>query len=155
MCDNPEVSMLDQIERDLRAARMRRDQTALGALGLLKSEIVSASKAKGRTGGVDDALVVRVAQSEVKRREEAREAYAAAGRPELAAKESAEAELLRAYVPAPLADSELEAEVRAVIAEVQPAGPGAFGAVMKVAAQRLQGRADGGRIAEAVRRLLG
>ena len=154
MCDNPEVSMLDQIEDDLRAARLRRDQVALAALGMLKSEIVVASKAKGWTGGVDDALVVRVARSELKRREEAREAFAAAGRAELAEKEALEAEVLRRYVPAAMSDAELEAEVRAILTEVSPEGPGGFGAVMKVAAARLAGRAVGARIAQEVRRLL-
>jgi uncharacterized protein len=63
--------------------------------------------------------------------------------------------VLRAYLPAAIGDDELERELRAVIDEVRPQGPRDFGAVMKAANARLGGRAEGGRIAAAARRLIG
>jgi uncharacterized protein YqeY len=63
--------------------------------------------------------------------------------------------VLQRYVPAGLSDADVEAEVRAVIAEVKPEGPKGFGAVMKAASARLAGRAEGAQIAAAARRLLG
>jgi uncharacterized protein YqeY len=152
--ENPPVSFLDQIEADLRSARLRRDDIALAALGLLKTELVSASKEKGRDGEVDDALALRVTRSEVKRREEAAEAFRAAGRGDRADREAAEAAVLTAYLPEPIDDAALEVELRRVIDEVRPAGPQGFGAVMKAATERLRGRADGSRVAQQVRRLL-
>ena len=59
-----------------------------------------------------------------------------------------------AYLPAGLSDEQVEAEVGAVIAELKPEGPKAFGAVMKEASARLAGRAEGGQIAAAARKLL-
>ena len=147
------MSLLERIERDLVTARKERDDVRLSTLGLLKSEVVRASKEPG-AGAVGDEMVLRVLRKEVKRREEAAQVYGSAGRPDSARREEAEAEVLRAYLPAELADEDLEREVRAAIDEVRPQGPRDFGAVMKAASARLAGRAEGGRIAAVARRLL-
>jgi uncharacterized protein len=147
------MGMLEQIDRDMARARLQRDETALNTLGLLKSEIVRATKEPG-AGAADDELVIRVVRKEVKRREEAAQVYTSAGRADAASREEAEAEVLRGYLPAQMGDEELESEVRAVIDEVKPQGPRDFGAVMKAASARLAGRAEGGRIAAVARRLL-
>ena len=136
-------------------ARMRRDDVALNTLALLKSELVRASKEGGSAGKIDDDLVTRVARKEVKRREEAIDVYRKAGREESARREEAEMSVLRGFLPAAMSDQELEAEVRAAIAEVKPDGPKGFGLVMKAATARLAGRADGNQVAAVARRLLG
>ncbi len=134
---------------------MQRDDLALGTLSLLKSELVRASKEGSAPGTIDDDMVVRVARKEVKRREEAIAVYRKAGREEAARREEAEMELLRRFLPASMSEQEIEAEVRAVIAEVKPDGPKGFGLVMKAATARLAGRAEGTQIAGVARRLLG
>ena len=136
-------------------ARMRRDDVALGTLSLLKSELVRASKEGSAAGRIDDELVQRVARKEVKRREEAIGVYRKAGREDSARREEAELALLRGFLPASLSEQEIEAEVRAVIADVKPDGPKGFGPVMKAATTRLAGRADGNQVAAVARRLLG
>src|SRR5690349_21258556 len=141
LCDNPPVGLYDRLEGDLIEARKRRDELALSTLGLLKSEVVKATKEPGASPEIDDQLVLRVLRKEVKRREEAAQAYAGAGRSESAGRESREAEILRGYLPAGLTPEQLEAEVRRVIADVQPSGPGGFEQVMKEASRRLAGRA--------------
>jgi uncharacterized protein YqeY len=143
------------METELVEARKRRDDLSLNTLGLLKSELVKASKEPGVGGIVDDDLLVRVARREVKRREEAAAGFRSGGREESALREEAEAEVLRGYLPASLSAEELDAELQAVIDELQPSGPQAFGTVMKAATTRLAGRAQGGEIAAAARRLLG
>lgn len=137
------------------SSRIKRDDVALSTLSLLKSELVRASKDGGSGGKIDDDMVVRVARKEVKRREEAIDIYRKAGREDAARREEAEMLVLRRYLPAALSEQEVEAEVRAVIAEVKPDGPKGFGAVMKAATARLAGRADGNQIAAVARRLLG
>jgi uncharacterized protein YqeY len=127
----------------------------LNTLSLLKSEVVRATKEAGAGGSIDDALVERVVRKEVKRRQDAIEAYRKGGREEAARREEAEMALLRGYLPAAMSDEQVETEVRAVIAELKPDGPKAFGAVMKAATARLAGRADGAQVAAAARRLLG
>jgi uncharacterized protein YqeY len=149
------VALYDRIQIEMVNARKQRDDVALDTLSLLKSELVRASKEGSAAGRIDDELVVRVARKEVKRREEAIELYRKAGRDDSARREEAEMTVLRGFLPATMSDQDIEAEVRAVIADVKPDGPKGFGLVMKEASARLAGRAEGNRIAAAARRLLG
>ena len=148
------MALYDRIQSDLVQARRSRDELGLSTLSLLKSELVKASKETG-AGELNDELVQRVARREVKKREEAIEVYRRAGREESAAREEAEMAVLRGYLPAAMSTDDVEAEVQAVIDELKPEGPKAFGAVMKAATARLAGRAEGSQIAAAARKLLG
>ena len=148
------VALYDRIQTDMVEARRRRDEVGLATLSLLKSELVRASK-DGSGAQINDDLVVRVARKEVKRREEAIDVYRKVGREDSARREEAEMAILRSYLPAAMSETELEAEIRAVIDEVKPEGPKGFGAVMKAATARLAGRADGTQVAAVTRRLLG
>ena len=150
-----QVALYDRIQSEMVSARMRRDEVGMDTLSLLKSELVRASKDGAAGGAIDDDLVLRVARKEVKRREEAIEVYRKAGREDAARREAAEMQVLRGFLPAAMSEQDIEAEVRAVIAEVKPEGPKGFGAVMKAATARLAGRADGNQIAAVARRLLG
>ncbi|HYY99977.1 MAG TPA: GatB/YqeY domain-containing protein [Candidatus Binatia bacterium] len=148
------MSLLERIDDDLTEARRRHDDVALRALGLLKSEVVRAGKEPGAGGASDDEAVLRVLRREVKRREEAAEAFTSGGRTEAAEREEAEGAILRAYLPAQLDDEQIEREVQTVIEELGASSPKDMGAVMKAATARLQGAAEPGRIAGVARRLL-
>jgi hypothetical protein len=149
------MTLYDRVQSEMVDARKQRDEIALSTLSLLKSELVKASKEGAAGGKIDDDLVVRAARKEVKRREEAIDVYRKAGREDSARREQAEMEVLRRFLPAAMSEQEIEAEVRAVIAEVKPDGPKGFGAVMKAATARMAGRADGAQVAAVTRRLLG
>ncbi len=149
------MALYERLQAELIDARRRRDDVALGTLSLLKSELVKASKETVAAGTLDDDLVVRIARKEVKRREEAIEAYRKAGREESARREEAEMALLRGYLPAAMSAEQVEAEVKAIIDELKPEGPKAFGAVMKAATARLASKAEGAQVAAAARKLLG
>lgn len=148
------VALYDRLQTELVDARRRRDELTLNTLSLLKSEVVRATKEMDASGSIDDALVERVARKEVKRRQDAIEAYRKGGREEAALREEAEMAILRTYLPQGMSDEQVEAEVRAVINELKPDGPKAFGAVMKAATARLAGRAEGAQVAAAARKLL-
>src|SRR5260370_32101874 len=94
------------------------------------------------------------AGKEVKRRQDASDAYREGGREEAAKREEAEMAILRSYLPAGMTAEQVEAEVQAVISELKPSGPNAFGVVMKAATARLAGRAAGAQVAAAARKLL-
>jgi uncharacterized protein YqeY len=140
------VALYDRLQTELVEARRRRDELALNTLSLLKSEVAS--------GSIDDGLVERVVRKEVKRRLDAIDAYRKGGREEAARREEAEMAILRTYLPPAMTSEQVEAEVRAVIDELKPEGPNAFGAVMKAATARLAGRAEGAQVATAARKLL-
>src|SRR5690348_2012750 len=149
------VALYDRVQTEMIDARRKRDDVALDTLSLLKSELVRASKEGSAGGRIDDDLVVRIARKEVKRREEAIDLYRKAGCEDSARREEAELAVLREFLPPTMSEQEIEAEVRAVIADVKPDGPKGFGLVMKAATARLAGRADGNQIAAVARRLLG
>jgi uncharacterized protein YqeY len=148
------MALYDRLQSELVEARRRRDELTLNTLSLLKSEVVRATKETGASGSIDDALVERIARKEVKRRQDAIDAYRKGGREDAARREEAEMALLRAYLPAGMSSEQVEAEVRVVIDELKPDGPNAFGAVMKAATARLAGRAEGPQVAAAARKLL-
>jgi uncharacterized protein YqeY len=90
----------------------------------------------------------------MKKRQDSIESFDKGGRPELAARERSEAEILAAYLPKPLAPDELDALVKQVIAETGAASKAQMGAVMKLATERAAGRADGRALSAAVGRIL-
>src|SRR5438270_13202957 len=119
------------IEDGLTDARRRSDQVALASLGLLKTEVVNASKESGFTGDITDDLVISVARKELKRRQESADAYSAAGRIDAAERELAAAAAVRPFLPAQLSADELELELRVIIDGLNPEGAAGFGRVMK------------------------
>ena len=120
------------------------------ALTALKTESVSGDEARELT----DAEVITVLGREAQKRREAATAYDDAARPELAARERAELVVLDGYLPSQLSDEELNVLVVAAVAETGADSPKAMGAVMKVLTPQIAGRADGGRVAAAVKAAL-
>ena len=149
----------DQLRADLTTAMKARDELVKATLRMTLTAIGNAEVAGTEARTLDDAEVLKVIAKEARKRAESAEAFAAAGRAELAARERAEGELLARYLPTPLTDDELAAIARAAVDETaaelgaQP-GPRQMGQVMKKATAAAQGRAEGGRIAGAVKALL-
>jgi hypothetical protein len=134
----------------IRARDEVRSSTLRMALTAIKNEAVSGDEARE----LSDADVITVLGREAKKRREAATAYDDAVRPELAARERAELEVLVEYLPAQLTDEELATLVAQAIAETGADSPKAMGAVMKVLTPRIAGRADGGRVSTAVKSAL-
>ncbi len=147
------MSLLDQINADLKAAMLARDAPRLSTVRLLKSAIGYAQIEK-KTDSLSDAEVIVIVQKEVKKRRDAIEQYEKGGRPELAAREKEEIPVLESFLPQPFAPDELEQLVRAVIQETGAASKKEMGAVIKAVQARAAGRADGKTISAVVGKLL-
>jgi uncharacterized protein YqeY len=148
-----------RLRADLTAAMKARDELVKATLRMTLTAIGNAEVAGTEARELDDAEVLKVIAKEAKKREESAEAFAAAGRDELAAQERAEGEVLSRYLPEQLADEELAAIARQAVADVeaetgQAPGPRQMGQVMKKATAAAAGRADGKRVAAAVKELL-
>jgi uncharacterized protein YqeY len=141
------VSILDDVRTDMTVAMKSSDRERAGALRLVLSELQKAAKE-----GDDDELAVL--RRERKRRLDAAEQFRAGGRPELADKEEAEAELIQGYLPAELDDAELDRIVAAAITETGASEAKDMGQVMKAAMAKVAGRADGKRVSGRVREAL-
>jgi uncharacterized protein YqeY len=141
------VSLLERVRQDTTAALKSGDRERANALRLVTNELQKAHK--DAAGSETDE--VAVLQRERKRRLEAADAYREAGRDDLAASESREAELIEHYMPAQLSDDELHAIVGDVVAETGAASPKEMGRVMSMVMPRVQGRADGKRVSAVVK----
>ena len=141
--------MIERLQADLRAARLARDSTRVGALGMLLASLQGAAKEAGGTLSDQDAHAVL--RRERKRRAEAAASYREGGREEQAAAEEAESALIDSYLPAELDATELDALVEAAIAETGAASVRDQGAVIKLVMARSGGRADGRAVSALVR----
>ncbi|GIH70381.1 GatB/YqeY domain-containing protein [Sphaerimonospora thailandensis] len=144
-------ALKDKLKGDLTASMKARDEVRLRtirmALAAINMEEVSGKEARE----LSDDEVIKVLTREAKKRREAAEAFADAGRAEKAQAELDEQAVLEDYLPAQLSDEELDRLVEEAIAESGAAGPKAMGQVMKVLTPKVAGRAEGGRVAQAVR----
>jgi uncharacterized protein YqeY len=141
------VTIAEQIKTDVGAAMKAGEKDRVGALRLVLSELQKAAK----DGGADEEAILR---RERKRRRDAEEQFRAAGRDELASKEAFEASVIDGYLPAELADEELDALVQEAIAATGASSPRDMGKAIGHVKAAAQGRADGARIAARVKAAL-
>jgi uncharacterized protein len=144
----------ERLRADLTASIRARDEARTRTLRMALTEISKEEVAGMAARDLDDAEVERLLAREAKRRREAAQAFADAGRSDQASAELAEGDILAGYLPAQLADDELAALVREAVADVGAAGPAAMGQIMKVVTPKVAGRAEGARVAAEVRRQL-
>ena len=141
------MSLLDQIQDDVKGAMKAGERDRVHALRLIVNELQKAAK----ENGADE---VEVLQRERKRRLEAAEAYRDGGRAELAESEEREAEIIGSYMPEPISDDELSAIVGDAIAQSGASSPAEMGKVMALVMPQVKGRADGKRVSTAVKEKL-
>ena len=151
-------ALKERLRADLVTAMKARDDAAKSNVRMALAAIANEEVAGKQARELGDDEEIRVVTREVNKRKDAAQAYADGGRPELAAKESAEAEFLSAYLPEQLGDDEIRSIVDARIAELSSAGEKPtmkqMGQVMKAVTAEVAGRADGRRVSEIVRAAL-
>ena len=147
----------DRLRSDLTGAMKARDEVRSSTLRMVLTAITNAEVAGKQARELSDDEVVGVLSSEAKKRREAAEAFADAGRAESAEKERAEAAVIAEYLPAQLSAEEVSALVAEAIESTGAKADGmkAMGRVMGVLQPQVRGRADGGAVAAEVRRQLG
>jgi uncharacterized protein len=141
------MSIAERVKDDMVGAMKAGEKDRVGALRLLLSELQKAAKE-----GSDDELAVL--RRERKRRIEAEQAFRDGGRVQLADSEAAEAQIISAYLPAELDDSQLAEIVANAVAQTGAQSPKDLGRVMSVVMAEVAGRADGKRVSEQVRAAL-
>jgi uncharacterized protein len=149
-------ALKDRLRADLTASMKARDEVRSSTLRMVLTAITNAEVAGKQARELSDEEVLSVLATEAKKRREAAAAFDAAHRPELAAKERAEAAILGEYLPEPLTSGQIRDLVASTIADlgVGPDGMRAMGRVMGALGPQIQGRADGGAVAAEVRRQL-
>ncbi|EYS97809.1 glutamyl-tRNA amidotransferase [Cupriavidus sp. SK-4] len=134
------MSLKARISEDMKTAMRARETERLGTIRLLLAAIKQ--REVDERVELDDTAVLAVVEKLIKQRKDSISQFQQAGRNDLADKESAEVEVLKAYMPAALSDEEVAAEVQQAVAATGAAGPQDMGKVMGVLKGKLAGRAD-------------
>jgi uncharacterized protein YqeY len=146
------MTLITDIEQDLKEARLAREDARRDALSLLLAALRSAEKDLQRPLSEDEGL--QVLQRERKKRVEAIEAYRSAGREAQAEAEELELDVIEDYMPEQLSEDEIEEIVDDVIAEVGATSLRDLGRVMADVMPRVSGRADGSVVSQVTREKL-
>ncbi|NPA42595.1 MAG: GatB/YqeY domain-containing protein [Chlorobi bacterium] len=147
------MSLEQQVMQALKKAMKEKNKVKLDALRAIKSAILL-EKTKDGKQELEPEAEMRLLQKLVKQRKESAEIYEAQNRPDLAAEERAQMEVIASFLPEPLSEAEIEARVRKIIEETGASGMRDMGKVMGVAVKAMAGRADGKTVSQVVKRLL-
>ena len=146
--------LFEQISKDIVQAMKAKDKVRLMALRNAKKYFLEALTAPGADTELSDEQALKILSKLVKQGKDTAQLYVEQNRPDLAEEEMGQVLALEAYLPKALTPEELEAELRAIIAEVGATSAKEMGKVMGVASKRLAGRADGKDISAKVKELL-
>lgn len=148
------ANLFEQVSSDIRTAMKARDKVRLEALRNIKKYFIEAKTALGANDTLEDAAALKILQKLAKQGEESADTYAKAKRQDLADAELAQVAVIKEYLPKPLSEEEITAQVKAIIAQTGAQGMKDMGKVMGQATKQMAGKADGKVISTIVRQLL-
>jgi uncharacterized protein YqeY len=148
------MGLKERLRDDLTEAIRSRDAITSGTIRMVLTAITNEEVSGKSARELSQAEVITVLSREAKKRREAAEAFDAGARPEKAATERAEGDVIAKYLPAQLGEDELARMVRDAIAETGASGPSGMGLVMKALAPKIAGRADGASVSAVVKNAL-
>jgi uncharacterized protein YqeY len=146
------MRLKDRITEDMKSAMRARDAERLSAIRMLLAAIKQ--REIDERIEADDALVLSLVEKLIKQRKDSIDQFEAGGRADLVARETAEVNVLAAYLPRQMSETEVGAAIEAAIAESGAAGASAMGRVMALLKPRLAGKADMGLVSAMVRKRL-
>jgi len=146
------MGFLDTINADIKSAMLAREKEKLAALRDIKAKLLL--EATSGNGDVSEETAMKIVMKLHKQRVETYDLYIKEGREDLAADEKFQAEVIEAYLPTMMTESEIATEVEAAIAITGASGPQDMGKVMGILSSKLAGKADGKMIADAVKSAL-
>jgi uncharacterized protein YqeY len=147
------MSLQEQLKEDMKIAMRDKDVVARDTIRFLNSAIKQIEVDEKRA--LDDNDVIKLIQKAIKQRNESIEQFKLASRDDLVEAETAQLKVLEKYLPKQLSDEELEAKIKYIISATGATSIKDMGKIMGVASKDLAGIADGKRINEAVKKILG
>ncbi|EJX11167.1 YqeY family protein [gut metagenome] len=148
------MELFDVISNDIKEAMKAKDKVKLEALRNVKKCFLEAKTAPGANDTLTDDAALKIMQKLVKQGKDSAALYQEQGRTDLAEAELAQVAAIEAYLPKQMSAEELEAALKAIIAQVGAEGPKDMGKVMGVATKQLAGKAEGRAISAKVKELL-
>ena len=148
------MGIKEQLQSDLTEAIRSRNEILLGTIRMVLTSIRNEEVSGKEERTLEDAEIITVLTREAKKRREAAEAFADAGRADKAELEKAEGEVIAKYLPAQMSEEDVKKLVAAAIAQSGAAGPGDMGKVMGILKPQVAGKADGGLVSGLVKAAL-
>lgn len=148
------MSLFETISEDIKSAMKARDKVRLETLRNIKKVFLEAKTAPGANDTLEDAQALKILQKLAKQGKESAAAFQQANRQDLADGELAQVNVIEEYLPKPLTNEEIEAQVKAIIAQTGATSMKEMGKVMGIASKQMAGKADGRVISEVVKKLL-
>ena len=149
------MNLKEQIDSDIKKAMLNKQKDELRALRAIKSLILLAETEKGKQGQLDEDVEMKLLMKAAKQRKDSIQIFEDQGREDLAQKEKQELSVIERYLPQQLSDEEIESTVQKIIEETGAEGMKDMGKVMGLATKQLAGKAEGKKIAEITKKLLG
>ena len=148
------MGIKEQLQSDLTEAIRSRNEIVSGTIRMVLTSIRNEEVSGKEERTLADAEIITVLTREAKKRREAAEAFADAGRADKAELEKAEGEVIAKYLPAQMSEDDVKKLVAAAIAHSGAAGPGDMGKVMGILKPQVAGKADGGLVSGLVKAAL-
>ena len=148
------MSLESKIGSDIKSAMLSKDKVRLEALRAIKSAILIEKTKTGKKDEIEDDLLVKIIAKLNKQRIDAYDIYKEQNREDLAEEELLQSNIYKEYLPKPVSDEELKAQINSIISNLGASGMKDMGRVMGVAMKNLGGKADGSKISFLVKALL-
>jgi hypothetical protein len=147
----------ERLERDQETAMREKDPVKLRTIRSLRAAIQTQEIANRGSQGraLDEEAVLAILAKQAKQRRDSIEQFRKGGRSDLVSQELAELMVIESYLPSQLSDEEIESSIREIVIDVGATGPSSMGKVMGAAMEKLRGVADGKRVQEIVRKVIG
>jgi len=148
------MSLEQKIMAELKPAMLAKDEKTVRSLRAVKAAIIVAKTAEGASGELSADEEIKLLQKLVKQRKDSLDIFTKQNRPDLAAKEQEEIEVIERFLPAQMSAEELKAKLQEIIQRTGASTPADLGKVMGIASKELAGKADGKSISTTVKELL-
>ena len=148
------MSLEAKVMEEIKTAMRAKDEAALRTLRAIKAAILIEKTSANASNTISEADEIKMLQKMAKQRRDSLEIFTQQNREDLAVKEREELAIIERFLPKQMSQEELQAELKAIIAEVGASSPADMGKVMGAASKRLAGKADGKAISENVKQLL-
>jgi uncharacterized protein len=149
------MSLTEQINNDIKAAMLAKNEASLRALRAIKSALLLAKTEKSANAELTEDEERKLLQKLVKQRKESMDIYISQNREDLAKNEQEEIEVIEKYLPQQMSGEEIRKELRAIIESVGAKTQADLGKVMGVASKHFAGRADNKQVSAMIREMLG
>lgn len=148
------MSLEQKIMAELKPAMLAKDEKTVRSLRAVKAAIIVAKTAEGASGEISADEEIKLLQKLVKQRKDSLDIFTKQNRPDLAAKEQEEIDVIERFLPAQMSAEELKVKLQEIIQRTGASSVADLGKVMGIASKELAGKADGKSISTTVKELL-